>query len=269
MKHNQSNEPSTRPIYGRVALVGAGPGDPELLTIKAIGAIKRATVILVDDLVNPEILTHASPKARIIKVGKRGGCSSTPQSFIEKLMILGAQNGEDVVRLKGGDPFIFGRGGEEVAHLRAAGIQVEIINGITSGLAACTALNVALTHRDHAHGVVFLTGHNRPGDSSTDWIAMGAAVKACKLTLIVYMGISGACEIQSGLLESLNENTPAGIIQQATLPSQKLVICTLATLTHCIQENSIQSPAIIVIGDVLKGAQSLMHSQNFNVAIAA
>ena len=121
---------------GRVALVGAGPGDPELLTLKAVRAIGRATVLLVDDLVSDGVLAHADPKARIVHVGKRGGCKSTPQAFIDKLMSTEARNGEQVVRLKGGDPFVFGRGGEEAERLRAQGIDVEVVNGITAGLAA-------------------------------------------------------------------------------------------------------------------------------------
>ena len=134
-----------------VTLVGAGPGDPELLTIKAVKAIAAATVLLVDDLVSDAIVAYASPTARIIHVGKRGGCQSTPQAFIEKLMLQEALNGENVVRLKGGDPFIFGRGGEEVEHLQQQGVNVSIINGITAGLAGVTSLGVPLTHRAHAH----------------------------------------------------------------------------------------------------------------------
>jgi uroporphyrin-III C-methyltransferase len=150
---------------GTVSLVGAGPGDPELLTIKAAKAIAAATVLLVDDLVSPAIVALAPPGARVIHVGKRGGCKSTPQAFIEKLMVMAAREGETVVRLKGGDPFIFGRGGEEVEHLRAQGITVQVINGITAGLAGITSLGAPLTHREHAHGVLFITGHVRPGDS--------------------------------------------------------------------------------------------------------
>src|SRR3954469_19545743 len=119
---------------GKVTLVGAGPGDPELLTLKSLKAIQAATVLLVDDLVSPEVVAMAPKSARVVHVGKRGGCKSTPQAFIERLMILAAREGENVVRLKGGDPFIFGRGGEEMEHLREAGIEVDVINGITSGL---------------------------------------------------------------------------------------------------------------------------------------
>ena len=132
-----SHNPNHR---GSCTLVGAGPGDPELLTIKAAKAIASASVLFVDDLVSDGVMSHASPSARVVYVGKRGGCKSTPQAFIEKLMIAAVQDGERVVRLKGGDPFIFGRGGEEVEHLREAGIEVDVINGITSGLAGLTSL---------------------------------------------------------------------------------------------------------------------------------
>ncbi|MDP3170266.1 MAG: uroporphyrinogen-III C-methyltransferase, partial [Polaromonas sp.] len=165
-----ANHPSSS--NGHCTLVGAGPGDPELLTLKALKAIQAATVLLVDDLVSDEIVAYARPDARIVHVGKRGGCKSTPQEFIEKLMIMAAREGENVVRLKGGDPFIFGRGGEELEHLQAAGIAVTVINGITAGLAAVTSLGVPLTHRQHAHGVVFVTGHAKPGDEGTDWRAL-------------------------------------------------------------------------------------------------
>ena len=131
--------------------------------LKAVKAIQAATVLLVDDLVSHEIVAFAAPDARIVHVGKRGGCKSTPQAFIERLMVMAAREGEDVVRLKGGDPFIFGRGGEEVEHLREAGIEVQVVNGITSGLAAVTSLGVPLTHREHAQGVVFVTGHAHAG----------------------------------------------------------------------------------------------------------
>lgn len=167
-----------------ITLVGAGPGDPELLTLKAVKAIASATVLLVDDLVSDAITAHATPTARIVYVGKRGGCTSTPQAFIEKLMVQEALAGETVVRLKGGDPFIFGRGGEELAHLQAQGIAVTVINGITSGLAGVTSLGIPLTHREHAHGVVFITGHAKQDASdSVDWVALGqTAQQAVEVT---------------------------------------------------------------------------------------
>lgn len=248
---SNSNAHDMRP---HVTLIGAGPGDPELLTIKAVGAIRRATVLLVDDLVNPAILDHASPRARIIHVGKRGGCISTPQSFIEKLMILAVRDGEQVVRLKGGDPFIFGRGGEEMHHLAAAGIQVEVINGITAGLAASTSLGIALTHREHAHGVVFITGHNRPGDAPIDWARLAQTAHLCQLTLVIYMGMAQMSMIETGLAQGLPATTPAAVIQRASLPEQRHVICTLGDLCHTIETHQLASPSIIVVGPVVSTA---------------
>lgn len=245
---------SSLPARGQVTLVGAGPGDPDLLTLKAVKAIQQATVLLVDDLVNDAVLTHANPGARIVHVGKRGGCKSTPQSFIEKLMITAAQEGEIVVRLKGGDPFLFGRGGEEIEHLQAAGVPVSVINGITAGLAAVTSLGVPLTHREHAHGVVFVTGHAKPGDEGTDWRALAATAHQAKLTLVIYMGVSGAERIQSELLQGLPADTPVAIIQNASLPQQRQAVCTLGQLHATIVRDGLASPSVIVVGDVIAGA---------------
>ncbi|AYQ28976.1 MULTISPECIES: uroporphyrinogen-III C-methyltransferase [unclassified Polaromonas] len=239
--------------HGKVTLVGAGPGDPELLTLKALKAIQHATVLLVDDLVSDEIVAFARPEARIVYVGKRGGCKSTPQAFIEKLMLMAAREGEDVVRLKGGDPFIFGRGGEEVEHLRAAGITVQVINGITSGLAAVTSLGVPLTHREHAHGVVFVTGHAKPGDTGTDWKALAATAHSARLTLVIYMGVSGSERIQDELLSGLPASTPVAVIQSASLPTQRHITTTLGALAGAIREAGMASPAVIVVGDVISG----------------
>lgn len=239
--------------HGKVTLVGAGPGDPELLTLKALKAIQRATVLLVDDLVSDEIVAFARPEARIVYVGKRGGCKSTPQAFIEKLMLMAAREGEDVVRLKGGDPFIFGRGGEEVEHLREAGIEVEVVNGITAGLAAVTSLGVPLTHRQHAHGVVFVTGHAKPGDSGTDWKALAATAHSARLTLVIYMGVSGAERIQDELLSGLPAATPVAVVQSASLAAQRHITTTLGELASAICEAGLASPSVIVVGDVISG----------------
>ncbi|HMN93291.1 MAG TPA: uroporphyrinogen-III C-methyltransferase [Hydrogenophaga sp.] len=242
---------------GTVTLVGAGPGDPELLTLKAARAIAAATVLLVDDLVGEGVLQHASPRARVVHVGKRGGCKSTPQAFIEKLMIMAAREGEVVVRLKGGDPFIFGRGGEEVEHLRAEGIDVQVINGITAGLAGLTSLGVPLTHRDHAHGVVFITGHAKPGDTGTDWQQLAATARDAKLTLVIYMGVSGAAQIQADLLTGLPASTPLAIVQHASLPQQRHAVTTLDQLTDTLEREGLGSPAVIVVGNVVRGVSAL------------
>ena len=238
----------------RCTLVGAGPGDPELLTLKAVKAIASATVILVDDLVNEGVLEHASPTARIVHVGKRGGCISTSQAFIDKLMIQAVQDSENVVRLKGGDPFIFGRGGEEVEHLRAAGIDVAVVNGITSGLAGMSSLGAPLTHREHAHGVVFVTGHAKPGDTGTDWVQLAHTAHQAKLTLVIYMGVSSVAHIRQGLLSGLPAATPVAVVQHASLPTQRQALTTLEDLVNTVQREQLQSPSIIVVGNVVQGA---------------
>lgn len=242
---------------GRCYLVGAGPGDPELLTIKAFKLIQSATLLLVDDLVSADIVKLASPKTRVIAVGKRGGRESTSQEFIEKLMIMAARQGEVVVRLKGGDPFIFGRGGEEVEHLRAAGVQVEVVNGITAGLAAATSLGVSLTHRDHAHGVVFVTGHPKPGGVQNDWRQLGQTAHAVGLTLVVYMGVSSVPHIQTELLAGgLPASTPVALVQSASLPTQQQVITQLGEMSTALVRSGLGSPCVFVIGQVVQQAAS-------------
>ena len=242
---------------GKVVLVGAGPGDPDLLTIKAVKAIAAADVLLVDDLVNPAILSHASAGARIVPVGKRGGCRSTSQQFIERLMVSEARAGNFVVRLKGGDPFIFGRGGEERAHLMAEGIEVDVINGISSGLAAPSAIGVPLTHRDWSSGAIVVTGHERGdgdgagGARTPDWALLGQT----GLTLVIYMGVARCRQIQAALLAGGKApDTPVAVIQSATGAGQTQLITTLAHLADDLRSSGLGSPSIIVIGDVVRCA---------------
>ena len=242
---------------GCCTLVGAGPGDPELLTLKALKAIQAATVLLVDDLVSDEIVALVPAGTRVVHVGKRGGCKSTPQAFIQKMMLQAVQQGERVVRLKGGDPFIFGRGGEEVEYLRAHGVEPVVVNGITAGLAGLTALGAPLTHRDHAHGVVFVTGHAKPGGADTDWRQLAATARDAKLTLVIYMGISGSDHIQQELLHGLPAHTPAVVIQNASLPGQRHAVTTLGDLPRAIGEHRLASPSVIVIGDVVRGVAAV------------
>jgi uroporphyrin-III C-methyltransferase len=250
-------QPDTVHEKPKVFLVGAGPGDPELLTMKAVKAIAQATVLLVDDLVGEGVLTYAQPGARQIYVGKRGGCASTPQRFIEQLMIREACRGERVVRLKGGDPFIFGRGGEEVERLRAAGLVVEVVSGITAGLAATTSLGVPWTHRAHAHGVVLVTGHAQPGSPGPDWRLLAKTSVSARLTLVIYMGVASARRLQEELLAGgLPADTPVGVIQHASLPQQRHVVTTLDALALAIERECLGSPAVIIVGDVLRGVQA-------------
>ncbi len=236
---------------GSCTLVGAGPGDPELLTLQAVKAIARATVLLVDDLVSDAVVALATPGARVIRVGKRGACESTAQTDIDQLMLAGVREGQTVVRLKGGDPLLFGRAGEELAHLRAAGIEVKVINGITAALAAATALGTALTHREHAHGVVFLTGQNRTGEPGIDWRALAACAHQARLTLVIYMGMAQLADIQHELLTAMPPGTPAAVVQDASLGSERRIISTLGQLHSAVQQARLTSPSVILVGDVL------------------
>ena len=239
---------------GKVYLVGAGPGDPELLTLKAVKAIRAADVMLIDDLVSDEVLEFANTGARIIYVGKRGGCKSTPQEFIERLMIAEAKQGRTVVRLKGGDPFVFGRGGEECEALRAAGIECEIVNGITAGLAAPTALGIPLTHRDICHGAIFVTGHAGDDAATTpNWPALAAT----GLPLVIYMGVSRCESIQRDLLDAgMSPAMPIAVIQNATRCDQRSIVSTLQALARDINASGIGSPAIMVVGETVRYAAS-------------
>ncbi len=260
---------------GRVTLVGAGPGDPDLLTIAAVKAIASADVILVDDLVDPAVLAHAPDTARIVSVGKRGPyCepgvertaprASTPQAFIERLMCVEAAKGLHVVRLKGGDPYVFGRGGEERAHLMARGVDVRVIPGISSGMAGPAAIGIPVTHRDWSQGVVFVTGHRRRADAGAaasggddafapepDW----KAIAATGLTIVVYMGVGRSRGIVDALLAAgMRPELPAAAVQSAWTDRQRQVIGTLGTLADDLRAAGIGSPAILVIGEVVRCA---------------
>jgi uroporphyrin-III C-methyltransferase len=237
-----------------VKLVGAGPGDPDLLTVKAVKAIAWASVILIDDLVNKQVLEHATPNARIIHVGKRGGCASTPQAFIERLMVAQAQAGERVVRLKGGDPLVFGRAAEEMAALRAANIGFDIIPGITSALAAAASLQVSLTNRDHGPGMAFITAHRRLDQPTstqaapTEW----PALLRSGLTLAIYMGAGRVQEIQAqALAAGLPGDMPVAVVQGASTSSEKRVLTSVAYFAQAMQDQGIASPALLMIGSAL------------------
>ncbi len=244
------------PTLGRVTLVGAGPGDPDLLTLKAQRVIREAEVIFVDDLVNPLILEHAGAGARVIHVGKRGGCRSTPQSFIEKSMVQAAKRGYRVVRLKGGDPFMFGRGGEEIDRLQSNGIVCDVVSGITAGVAAMGALNTPLTHRGVAQGVLFITGHHQAGSESTDWQSLGQLAHTHRITLVIYMGMSHIDDISQALLRSMPPDTAVAVVQHATLPRQRYAACQLSQVAQTVKAECMGSPAVWVIGDVTRGLQA-------------
>jgi uroporphyrin-III C-methyltransferase len=240
---------------GKVWLVGAGPGDPELLTLKAVRVLGVADVVLHDDLVQAETLRFAKPGARIIAVGKRGGCASTPQAFIERLLVAEAAAGHVVVRLKGGDPFVFGRGGEECEALRAANIPFEVVNGITAGVAAAAAIGVPLTHRAASHGVILVTGH--AASDAPDWAAL-ARCASSGMTLVIYMGVAQLETLCAALLAGgLSATTPAAIVERATQPGQRALVCTLSRLAVDQRRQRIGSPGIIIIGEVVRDASPL------------
>jgi uroporphyrin-III C-methyltransferase len=231
---------------GKVTLVSAGPGDLDLLTFRAAKAIASADVLLIDDLVNDDIATLKAPHARVVKVGKRGGCKSTPQAFIQRLMRRYALQGRHVVRIKGGDALLFGRAGEELADLRSAGIAVEIINGISSGFAAAAGLGVSLTHRDHCQGVIFVTAHLRDG-TEPDWTTLAAT----GMTLAIYMGASRIDGICAALGKTLPLDTPAAVVQWAGTSREKQVRATLGEIAARAAQDDIASPAVILVGGAI------------------
>ncbi len=237
---------------GKVWLVGAGPGDVELLTLKAARVLKECTVWLVDDLVGPDILELAPPGTRIVKVGKRGGCASTPQDFILRLMACYARGGHVVARLKGGDPFIFGRGGEEMAWLRQRGIDVESVSGITAGLAVGSALGLPLTHREVARGVTLVTAHTVDG-ARPDWQALAQS----GLTIVCYMGMSRVDQLVAELTAAgFAPTLPVAVVQHVSCAAQRQITSTLEHLGRDIEAHQLGSPAVIVLGEVVRHRQA-------------
>ncbi len=239
-------------VTGKVTLLGAGPGDPDLLTLKAARALAAADVVLIDDLVDPAVAALA-PQARIVRVGKRGGCRSTPQAFIEKLMRRYASRGLHVVRVKGGDALLFGRAGEELAALHAAGIAVQIVNGISSGFAAAAELGVSLTHRRHCQGVTFVTAHLQD-HGEPDW----AALAASGTTLVIYMGMSRIGSVAAGLSAGLDAATPAAVVEWAGTARARRWTGVLGTLAHGPLEAGLGSPAVILVGDAIGEALAML-----------
>ena len=237
---------------GKVYLIGAGPGDPELLTLKALRALGQADVVLYDALVDARVLALAPPGARHVDVGKRGGCKSTPQSFIERLMVREARAGRTVARLKGGDPFVFGRGGEERRRLMAQGIEVEAVPGITAGLAAPARAGIPVTDRECARGVALVTGHRADGAPEPDWSALAKS----GLTLVIYMGISRCAAICDALIGGgLSRATPAAIVQSAWRRDERMHSTTLGRLAADVARLGFGSPAILVVGEVARYAE--------------
>ncbi|PIK31172.1 uroporphyrinogen-III C-methyltransferase [Bacillus siamensis] len=234
---------------GKVFIVGAGPGDPDLLTVKAMKAIQKADVILYDRLVNKEILQYAREEADLIYCGKLPDFHIMKQDTINRFLVKYAKKGKTVVRLKGGDPFVFGRGGEEAEALAQNAIPFEIVPGITSGIAAAAYAGIPVTHREASSNVAFVTGHYKQEDDFEEkWKALATGID----TLVIYMGIKNIRQIERMLLENGRDGgTPAAFIHWGTTDRQKTVVCTVSTLSDTVIKEEIKNPSLIVIGDVV------------------
>ena len=232
---------------GRVTLVGAGPGDPDLLTIKALRALQDADVIFYDELVSPEILDRARRDASRVPVGRRVGKPGIGQDAINKLMIEAARSGQRAVRLKGGDPFVFGRGGEEVEALREAGVTYSVVPGITAGLGAAAQFEVPLTFRHEALRITFLTAHKARDAQTVDWSTLTDE----RMTVVVYMGMTAAPSVRAGLLSAgRSPQTPVGVFARVTRPDAQAAVGTLDKLPALVEQID-GGPAILIIGDVV------------------
>ncbi|KAF1687385.1 uroporphyrinogen-III C-methyltransferase [Pseudoxanthomonas broegbernensis] len=240
-----------RRIPAEVVLLSAGPGDLELLTLKAVRALAAAEVLLLDELVDPDIASLA-PRARVVRVGKRGGCRSTPQAFICRLMRRYALQGLRVVRVKGGDALMFGRAGEEIAFLRAAGVPVRIVNGISAAFAAAAALGVSLTHRAHCHGITFVTAHTAD-HGEPDWGALARS----GTTLAIYMGMARIGAIARGLLRHLPGDTPVALVQAASQPGERCMHTRLDRLAQAAGACVAGDPGVILVGAALAEAAAV------------
>jgi uroporphyrinogen III methyltransferase / synthase len=241
---------------GKVYLVGAGPGDPDLLTIKARDLIAAAGCVVYDHLVNHEILRHAAPGAELIYAGKQRGKCAMRQETINALLVTKATAYDVVVRLKGGDPFVFGRGGEEALALVSAGVPWEVVPGVSAGSAVAAYAGIPITHRGMSSSVAFVTGHEDPAKTESSvnwgWLARGAD------TLVIFMGVNSAAEIAERLMaHGLGGETPAAVIRRGTYEHQECHVAALAELAHLIEARAVTAPAIIVIGEVVRLREKL------------
>jgi uroporphyrin-III C-methyltransferase len=234
---------------GKAFIVGAGPGDPDLITVKGLRCIQKADVILYDRLVNPELLKEAKQDCHFIYCGKQPNYHTLEQETINHLLVKYTKQGKNVVRLKGGDPFVFGRGAEEVEALVEQGLPVEVVPGITAGVAAPAYAGIPITHRELGSSFAIVTGHKPKGKpTEINWKSLSTAVD----TLAIYMGITNLPYICEELMKhGKKEDTPVAIIQQGTTSAQRTVIGTLGSIVRIVKEEAIQNPAMIVVGEVV------------------
>ncbi len=245
-----------KPQLGIVYLIGAGPGDPGLMTVRGLELIRRADCLIYDYLANEAFLLEASPQAEIIYVGKKGGDHTLPQQDINQLLVEKARAGKTIVRLKGGDPYIFGRGGEEAQELVCHGIPFEVVPGVTSAIAVPAYAGIPLTHRQHASLVSFITGHEDPTkpESAIPWETLAKSPG----TLVFLMGVKNLPDICRELQShGKAPSTPAAVIQRGTTPAQRSISGTLADIAHKVQEAGLAPPAIFVVGSVVELRQQL------------
>lgn len=248
---NQTTLKELNQVIGKVYLVGAGPGDPGLFTLKGKTLLEFADVVVYDALVSPQILAMINPHAERINAGKRRGRHSMPQEDTTQLLIQKAQHNAVVVRLKGGDPFIFGRGGEEMADLIAANVSVEVVPGITSGIAAPAYAGIPLTHRDFSSSVTFVTGHEAVGKyrAKVNWQAIAHSAE----TIVIYMGVQNLPDIITQLTDAgLSPHTPIALIRWGTRVEQQKLVGILDTIVDQIEAAKFSAPAIAVIGSVVE-----------------
>lgn len=249
MKSNLADKTQSEPSSGRVYLVGAGPGDPELLTLRAVRLLEKADVVVYDHLVSSAVLDFVPIASERIYAGKRRNEHTMRQEQINALLVRLAQEGKQVVRLKGGDPFIFGRGGEELQTLAAHGIPFEVVPGVTAASGVSCYSGIPLTHRDHAQGCVFVTGHLKDGTADLDWPSLVRRNQ----TVVIYMGLGGLPEICRQLvIHGASPTLPVAVVQDGTIGTQRVVTGTLTDIAHRVSAAGLRSPSLTVIGEVVR-----------------